>query len=189
MRTLAIWLAALAAQGLASGAAAQGAYVVGSAGRTNWAYDCGPDGCERDTTAWRVAVGYRFNRVVALEGFYTDFGRARSSSFSEDGSLGASGAGAQALIGWQFGAVDLAGKIGFAAMRNDFRASPTSSYSSSSARRTEVIGGLMGAWRVTPSVAVRLDFDILTVALDGDSIYYSRGSDVTTVMLGLMYRF
>jgi hypothetical protein len=31
--------------------------------------------------------------------------------------------------------------------------------------------------------------DIVTVALDGDFIYYARGSDVTTLMLGVMFRF
>jgi hypothetical protein len=82
MQHLKSWLVALAAQGLAFGAAAQGAYVAGSGGRANWAYDCGPNGCQRGTTAWRGAVGYRFNSVVALEGLCFDFGRARSSSLS-----------------------------------------------------------------------------------------------------------
>jgi hypothetical protein len=34
-----------------------------------------------------------------------------------------------------------------------------------------------------------MDVDILTVALDGDALFYSRGSDVGTVLLGLMHRF
>lgn len=189
MRRIPVGLLALALQTFAPGTAAQEAYGTGSAGRSSWAFDCGPAGCQRNTTAWRVAAGYRFNRVVALEAFYMDLGRARSSDFSLDGQLGAKGAGAQALIGWQFGDVDLAGKIGLAGMRNDFRPSPTSSYSSSTARHTELIGGLMGAYRITPNVALRLDVDIVTVALEGDLFFYSRGSDVTTLMLGVMVRF
>jgi hypothetical protein len=189
MRRLDIWLLALGLHGLAISAAAHEAYVVGSAGRANWAYDCGPNGCQRDTTAWRIAAGYRFNRVVALEGFYFDFGRARSSNFSVDGKLGATGAGVQSLIGWQFGAFDFAGKIGLASMTNDFRASPTSSYPSSRMRRTELVGGLMSAYHLTPALSVRLDVDILTVALNGDAVYYSRGSDVTTGLFGLIHRF
>jgi hypothetical protein len=189
MRRIGFGLLALALQAFAPGAAAQEAYGTGGAGRSSWAFDCGAGGCQRNTTAWRVAAGYRFNRVVALEAFYMDLGRARSSDFSLDGRLGATGAGAQALIGWQFGNVDLAGKIGLAGMRNDFRASPTSLYSSSTARHTELIGGLMGAYRITPNVALRMDVDIVTVALEGDFLFYSRGSDVTTLMLGMMVRF
>jgi len=189
MRRLSMWLLALALQGIAFGAVAQEAYAVGSAGRSNWAIDCGPGSCQRSTSAWRVAAGYRFNRVVALEAFYADFGRARSSDFLLDGSLGATGAGVQTLIGWQFGDFDFAGKIGAARMRNDFRASPTSAYPSAAVHRNELIGGLMGAYRITPNLAVRLDVDIVTVALDGDFVFYARGSDVTTLMLGLMFRF
>ena len=189
MRRFNMWLVSLGLQALTFGSAAQEPYVAGGAGRSSWAFDCGPNGCQRGTTAWRVAAGYRFNRVVALEAFYFDFGRARSSDYLTDGSLGATGVGVQALIGWQFGEIDFAGKIGLAGMRNDFRASPTSSYSSVTVRRTELVGGVMGAYRLTPSLAVRMDVDILTVALDGDSIYYARGSDARTVLLGVMFRF
>jgi hypothetical protein len=31
--------------------------------------------------------------------------------------------------------------------------------------------------------------DFLTVALDGDAIFYSRGSDLRSTTLGLSYRF
>jgi hypothetical protein len=179
----------LAAQGLASGAAAQEAYVAGAAGHSSWSYGCGPEGCQRGTTAWRVAAGYRFNGGVALEGFYFDLGSARSSDITTNGRLRATGVGVQALLGWQFGQFDLAAKLGLADMRNDFRAAPTSLYASMGVHRTEFVGGLMGAYRVTPTVAVRLDMDIVTVALNGDAIFYSRGSNVTSTLLGVMLRF
>jgi hypothetical protein len=180
---------ALGLLALACGAAAQEAYVVGSAGRAHWDFDCGPTGCERNTTAWRVAAGYRFNRVVALEGFYFDLGRARSSDFLLDGRLGATGVGVQTLVGWRFEQADLAGKVGLADMRNDFRASPTSPYSSTRVHRTELIAGLMLAYRLTPSTGLRLDFDMMTVALNGDALFFSRGANVSTVLLGVMFRF
>jgi len=189
MKKLRPWLFALSMQALAFGAVAQEAYVGGSAGRSSWAYDCGPTGCQRNATAWRVAAGYRFNRVVALEAFYVDFGHAQNSYYAVNGRLSATGLGLQTLLGWRFGDFDLAGKIGLAAMRNEFRAAPTSSYSSTSRHRTELVGGLMSAYHVTPRLAVRMDVDVLTVALDGDAIYYSRGSDVTTVLLGVVFRF
>jgi hypothetical protein len=177
------------AQGLASVASAQVPYVVGSAGRSDWAYDCGPSGCQRNTAAWRVAAGYRFNRVVALEGFYFDLGRARSSDYSVNGRLGATAFGAQTLLGWQFGEAELAAKLGLAGMRNDFRSEAPNSAPSTSVHRTEFIAGVMATYRVTPSVGVRLDADYVTVALNGDALFYSRGSNVTTVLLGLTMRF
>lgn len=189
MRTLKVWLLVLALHGLAPNAAAQETYIAASAGRTSWDLDCGPNGCQRNSTAWRAAAGVRFNRVVALEAYYFDLGRARSSDFLIDGSLGATGIGVHTLLGWRSEEFDIAGKIGLADMRNEFRAAPTSLYSSSRVHRTELVGGLMAAYRVTPSVAVRLDVDILTVALDGDALFYSRGADVRVAMLGVMFRF
>lgn len=173
----------------APSAAAQEAYIAAGAGRSSWALDCGPRGCQRDTGAWRLAAGYSFNRVVALEAFYVDLGRARSSDFYLDGSLGATGAGVQALIGWQSEAFGVAGKIGLARMHNTFLASTGSSYSSITVRRNELIGALTASYRVTPSVALRMDLDIVTVALDGDFIRYVRGSDVRTLLLGVRLAF
>jgi hypothetical protein len=189
VRTFIICSLALIAQGLASAASAQEAYVAGSAGRSNWAYDCGPSGCQRNTGAWRVAAGYRFNRVVALEGFYSDLGRARSSDYSVNGRLGATAFGVETLLGWQFGDVELAAKLGLAGMRNDFRTESVNSSPSTSVHRTEFIAGVTGTYRVTPSVGVRLDADYVTVALNGDALFFSRGSNVTTVLLGFMVRF
>jgi hypothetical protein len=189
MRRTTRLLMVLCLQALAFGAAAQEAYVAGGLGRSNWNFDCGPNGCDRNTTAWRVAAGYRFNRIVAVEAFYFDFGRARSSQPSLDGELGGTAAGAEALVGWQFGVFDVAGKLGLASVRSDFRPAPTSFDVATRARHTELIGGLMGAYRVTPNVALRLDVDIVTVALDSDAIFYRRGADVTTVLLGVAFRF
>jgi hypothetical protein len=189
MRTLTICWLALMAQGLVSAASAQERYVIGSAGRSDWAYDCGPSGCQRNTVAWRVAAGYRFNRAVALEGFYFDLGRARSSDYSVNGRLGATAFGVETLLGWQFGEVELAGKLGVASMRNDFRSQTANSDPSTSVHRTEFIAGVTGTYRVTPSVGVRLDADYVTVALNGDALFYSRGANVTTVLLGLVVRF
>jgi hypothetical protein len=186
MKTL---LMAVCLLGLAFGAAAQEAYLAGGLGRSNWNFDCGPRGCDRNTASWRVAAGYRFNRVVALEGFYSDYRRARSSDFTLDGELGGTAVGVQTLLGWDFGTAEVAGKIGLASIRADFRPAPTSTYSASQRSNSEVIGGLMVAYRLTPKLSIRLDADIVTVALNGDAFFYSRGADVTTFTLGLMYRF
>lgn len=190
MRKKVQWLIVLLClQALASGAAAQEAYIAGSAGQSNWNFDCGPNGCDRNTTAWRVAAGYRFNRVVAVEAFYVDFGRARSSTPALDGELRGNATGIEALVGWQFGAFDVAGKLGLASVRADFRPAPSSFDVATSVRNNEVIGGLMGAYRFTPNLALRLDVDIVTVALDRNGFFYWRGADVTTWLLGLAFRF
>lgn len=187
--TKSFWIALCLMTLIAGGAAAQEAYVTGAGGGTNWRLDCGPDGCKRNTSAWRVGAGYRFNSVVAVEGFHIDFGRARSSDPSIDGDLGAKAFGVQALVGWQGGDFELNGKIGLSKMRARFDAGPGSPHASSTVSKNEVIGGLMTAWRVAPNLALRLDVDIATVALDGDVIRYSRGSDVVSTVVGLMLKF
>jgi hypothetical protein len=189
MRGITTGLIALALSGLMGSAAAQPAYAAGAAGRTNWSYECGPAGCARDATAWRVAAGYRFNGVLALEAFFFDLGRARSSDFSVDGTLGASGVGVQSLIGWHIGDFEFAAKLGLAEMSNDFRASPTSAYASTRVHRKELVAGWMGSYPLSPELSIRFDMDFLTVALDGDAIFYSRGSDLRSTTLGLSYRF
>lgn len=189
MRRTLQWLIVLGLQAVSFGAMAQEAYLAGGLGQSHWNFDCGANGCDRSTTAWRVAAGYRFNRIVAVEAFYFDFGRARSSTPSLDGQLRGTAAGAQALVGWQFGAFDVAGKLGLASVRSDFRPAPTSFDVATNTRHTELIGGLMGAYRFTPNVALRMDLDIVTVALDSNGVFYSRGSDVVTVLLGAMFRF
>lgn len=170
-------------------ARAEGLYLAGSAGSAHWSLDCGGNGCARDPGAWRLAAGWRLNPVVAFEAFYLDLGRARSSEASTDGTLAASGLGVQTLLGWDFGSVALAGKIGVARMRIAFDAAPTSLYGSERVRRNELVGGLAAAWHATPRLSFRFDADIVTVALNGDALFYSRGADVVTATLGAMLRF
>ena len=183
-------LLAICLNGAACGVAAQEAYIAGGLGSSNWSFSaCGATACDPTTGSWRVAAGYRFNRIVAVEGFYFNFGCARSSSVSLDGELCGTALGVQTLLGYQFGAVDFAGKIGLAAVQSDFRPSPTSFDVAAVSRNTELSAGLMGAYRFTPNLALRLDIDIVTVALNSDGIFYSKGADVTTIMLGVMVRF
>jgi hypothetical protein len=179
----------VALQAAIPGASGQEIYVAGGVGRSNWNFDCGPTGCEHHTTAFRLAAGYRFNRIVAVEAFYFDFGRARSSDPSIDGDLGGKATGAQALVGWQFADFDVAGKLGLASVRVDYRPAPASFNTAERATHTEVIGGLMAGYRVAPSLTLRLDVDIVTVALNSEGVFYSRGADVVTVLLGAAYRF
>jgi hypothetical protein len=193
MRKMAIWCLLPCLQALAFGAAAQEAYVVGSVGSASYDFaECagfGSDGCQSKATAWRVGAGYRFNRVVALEGFHFDFGRARSSVYSLEGTFGGTAQGVEVLVGWQGEALEVAGKIGLARVRSDYRAASGSLFESTSATHTEVMGGLMGAWQIAPNVALRLDLDLVTLALNSDAVYFSRGANLTTLLLGVVVRF
>jgi hypothetical protein len=181
-------LLAICLNGVVCGAAAQEAYLAAGLGISNSNFACGPTGCDRTTNSSRVAAGYRVNRIVAVEGFYSNFGRARSSDSSLDGELGGTALGVQALIG-QLGALDFAGKIGLTSVRSDFRPSATSRDVATVRHNIEVAYGFMGAYRFTPNLALRLDVDIVRVALDSTVIFYSRGADVTTIMLGVMVLF
>jgi hypothetical protein len=188
-------LLAMCLNGMACGVAAQEAYVAGGIGSSDWSFDdCGTTGCDGSTSSWRVAVGYRFSRAFALEGFYFNYRCARASSFSLDGELCGTALGVQALLGYQFGAVDFAGKVGLAEVRSDFRASDTSFYSSSVSRSTVLSLGLMAAYRFTPNLALRLDVDTVPVGLN--TFWFQQllglkvdGAEVTTITLGVMVRF
>jgi hypothetical protein len=182
-------LIGLALTVMVSAAAAQEPYLVGSVGQSYWNFDCGTNGCDRSTTAWRAGAGIRFNRIVAAEAFYYDFGRARSSDFSLDGKLRGTAVGLQALVGWMTTSYEVAGKLGLASVRSDFKPSPTSFDIAETNRHNELIGGLMFGYRFTKNLGVRLDVDLVTVALDSNGVFYSRGSDVTSAVLGLSLHF
>ena len=178
-------LLAMCLNGVACGVAAQEAYIAAGLGSSNWNFDvCGTTGCDRSTSSWRVAAGYRFNRIVAVEGFYSNFGCARSSSVSLDGDLCGTALGVQALLGYQFGAVDFAGKVGLAGVRYDYHPSAASFNRSSVSRSTEPNFGLMGAYRFTPNLALRLDVDSPPAEL-----FFTSGANVHTITLGVMYGF
>jgi len=183
-------LLAICLNGVVCGVAAQEAYLAGGLGSSNWNFDfCGTTGCDRSTSSWRVAAGYRFNRIVAVEGFYSDFGCARSSSVSLDGDLCGTALGVQALLGYQFGAVEFAGKVGLAGVRSDYHPSATNFNRSNASRNTELNIGLMGAYRFTPNLALRLDVDTVPVALWSDGFFFTSGANVHTITLGMMYGF
>lgn len=170
-------------------ARAQEPYVAASAGQSSWNFDCGPTSCDRTGNTWRAAAGVRFNRIFAVEAFLLDLGRTRSSQPGIDGDWRARAPGVQALIGWQTRGFDLAGKIGLASVRTQFSAAPASFSVSETRTNSELIGGVMLGYHFTGHLALRFDFDIVTVALDSYGVFYSRGADVSTASLGLAWHF
>jgi hypothetical protein len=170
-------------------AQAQSFHVAGTVGRANWSdLDC-DGGCDRNTTALRLAGGAWFNRVVGAEAFVMDMGTARSSDTWLDGKLRGRAVGAVALLGWRGERVDVAGKLGLARVQSRFTAAPTSGWPSESKRSNEPVGGMMLAVRATPQLSLRLDVDVMTVALIGGVYLYGRGADVHTLSLGASYAF
>lgn len=170
-------------------AQAQSFHVAGSVGRANWSdLDC-DGGCDRNTTAVRLAGGAWFNRVVGAEAFVMDMGTARSSDYSLDGELRGRAFGGVVLLGWRGESFDIAGKLGVARVHSRFTAAPTSAYRSESKRSNEPVGGMMLAVRATPQLSLRFDYDVMTVALIGGVYLYGRGADVHTLSLGASYSF
>jgi len=170
-------------------AQAQSFHVAASVGRADWSdLDC-DGGSDRNTTAFRVAAGAWFNRVVGAEAFAMDMGTARSSDYWLDGKLRGRALGAVALLGWRAERFDIAGKLGVASVHSRFSAAATSGWPSESKRSTEPVGGMMLAVRATPQLSVRFDYDVMTVALIGGVYLYGRGADVHTLSLGASYAF
>jgi OOP family OmpA-OmpF porin len=100
----------------------RGWYIGGGVGNFNVEIDRFrdvDDAFERlddDDTGWKVLAGYRFNRFVALEGAYVDFGR-QSDTFDVGGTSGdftahLSGFSPQLVGTIPMGPVELSGKVG-----------------------------------------------------------------------------
>jgi hypothetical protein len=167
----------------------RGFYAGASVGASEWENDCGGRICSREDIALRVMAGYRLNRVVAFEAYYADLGGADALDFSLDGRLRGRAFGASTTLGWRAPGFEIGAKLGFAIVRAAFRASPTSYYPSETVHNTEASAGLVGAVDLSERLALRLDIDLVTVALVSDGIYYARGADVFSYTLGLAYRF
>ena len=71
------------------------AYIGGSLGQSKFKVDCG--GCDTKDTAFRLFGGYQFNRTIAAELGYTDFGKLGGTGGLEANAWDLSG-----VFSWPF---------------------------------------------------------------------------------------
>lgn len=165
-------LAAAAVAGglLASqGAAAQerGPYLGGSLGQSTFKEWCDTSGappgfvllaCEDTDTAWKVFGGYRFNRYVAVEGTYINWGKVTGTVApptrdvsAEQTSMGVAAVGTLELAP-QFAVF---GKAGFVLTEQETKVAGTST----DRHETEFHYGLGARFSFTPNWAARAEWE------------------------------
>lgn len=151
---------------------------------------------ERDT-AWKLHLGYQFNRNFALEAGYTDFGKFVLSTATTGPA--ANVGGSVRAYAWSLEAVGLApvserfsvfGKLGLQRWDTDAHLAATNAGVASSttlgARGNDWKLGLGARYDLSRNVGVRFEWERFVNV--GESATTGRG-DIDLIAIGLQYRF
>lgn len=150
---------------------------------------------DRDT-AWRLYGGYQFTPYAAVEIGYVDFGNASFSSqitAPATGSISGDNKAEGVTVGlvgqWPLAnSFALTGKVGAISWRSKTRVSANGvavAESNHSDSGTDFMFGVGGRFDLTPSVALRADWDRFLKVGAGES----GESDVDMVSIGVQFRF
>jgi OmpA-OmpF porin, OOP family len=159
------WL--LGAVALPAAAAASGAdFSVGfGAGTDRGHVDCVASfPCDRSSTYWKLAGGYRLSPAVDLQAVWFDAGRFKGGDTTPlgtdfGGSFKVSGLGLTAGYRWEFApAWSLVGRAGIAALRTRFDYADAA-FASASKTTAQPLLGLGLGYAITPAVRLSLDYD------------------------------
>jgi len=171
-----IWLALAAPPGAFAQDA--GFYLGGALGQAKFTEWCVPAptvlSCDDKDSAWKLFGGYRFNRHVAVEGTYVDWGTATGtvagvgSVSAEQTSMGIAAVGSLDL-GSQF---SVFGKAGFLMTEQETPASSTPERD-----ETEFHYGLGARFHFTPGWAARAEWE------------KTEKLEVEMLSIGVEYRF
>ncbi|MDR2188468.1 MAG: outer membrane beta-barrel protein [Azonexus sp.] len=163
------------------------------------------NGDDKDT-AWKLQVGYQFNKYFALEGGYFDLGEASQKLSIPDANI--SGKETYESNGFNLSAVgmlplgdsgfSLFGKLGVFTAKTKQKLSLVEdgdTYRESlSDRKTGVIYGLGALYNITPQLAIRAEYEIYnkvdpgSKTIDGEKVS-GDDSKVNVWSVGLSYRF
>jgi len=158
----------------------KGFYLGGALGQATFKGFCVDDPsvltCDEKDTAWKVFGGYRFNRYVAIEGTYVDFGTvsgtltgARVVPLSQTG-MGIAAVGSFELTP-QF---SVFGKAGFLMTEQE---TPASASGNTSRDTTEFHYGLGARFSFTPNWGLRAEWE------------RTEKTEVELLSIGVEYRF
>jgi OmpA-OmpF porin, OOP family len=158
-----------------------GAYLGGALGQATFKEFCaaGPNvlTCEDKDTAWKVFGGYRFNRYVAIEGTYVDWGTVRGTLTGpvRDVPLSQTGMGVAAIgslgLTPQF---SVFGKAGFLMTEQE---TPASASGTTQRDETEFHYGLGARFAFTPNWGARAEWE------------RAEKTKVEMLSIGVEYRF
>lgn len=149
-----------------------GFYLGGALGQANFTEWCSTAGappgfvlvsCDDKDSAWKIFGGYRFNRYLALEATYVDWGKVTGNVqfmgprdvSAEQTSMGIAAVGSLGL-GPQF---SVFGKAGFLVTEQETRLVTATSSSRDEAEETEFHYGLGARFQFTPNWAARAEWE------------------------------
>jgi OOP family OmpA-OmpF porin len=140
--------------------------------------------CDDKDTAWKIFGGYQFNRYIAAEGAYTDFGKAKASGFGVTAEVKSNAWEVVAVGSYPIGTSGFApyGKFGF--YRGE---SKGSSNVGASAKGTgnDWTAGLGVRYDITRNIAVRAEWQRYNGVGGGDV----GESDIDVISIGALYKF
>jgi OOP family OmpA-OmpF porin len=155
---------------LAALAQERGAYLGGALGQSKFKEWCDVSGapagfvlnaCEDTDTGWKLFGGYRFNRYVAIEGTYANWGKVTatvggSTNISaEQQSMGVAAVGSLEL-GPQF---SVFGKLGLLMTEQEIKRSTATQTTTVEGDETELHYGLGVKYRFTAKWAARAEWE------------------------------
>ena len=113
--------------------------------------------CDKRDTAWKVYAGGKFNPYWGLEAGYTDFGKVQASGGETKAwAANVSLVGNIPLAANRF---DVFGKLGGLYGRTDVHADPSTLFDTGHKSGWGWTYGVGADWNITPTVAVRVDYD------------------------------
>src|SRR3954468_143142 len=183
----------LAATALAGPALAQaqesGAYAGLSIGQSKAKDACeGVPGsgisCDDTDTAWKVFGGYQFNRYVAGEAAYTDFGKAKASGFGVSAEIKSNAWEAVAVGAYPIGTSGFAPYAKLGVYRGEVKLSSNVGVSAKETT-TDLTYGIGVRYDFMRNFAVRAEWQRYNDVGGGDV----GKSDIDVISIGALYKF
>jgi OOP family OmpA-OmpF porin len=175
MKKIVSMLSAAAALLLAGAAHAEGYFGVGG-GVTSNDVDCtGASSCDRTATGLKLFGGYKFNRTLAIEGGYYNFGKVTATVpvdfFDVDVAVKPVAYVVNvALHGDLTPQVNVVGRLGVASTHLRVDGSTQGITVTDSENSTQPFTGFGIGYRLNPTMTMGLDADFTRAKYDGESI-------------------
>jgi OOP family OmpA-OmpF porin len=188
--------AAVAATVLALGttaAQAENWYVLGAVGQSKFKEVDTSDLTASESAsstdmAWKLQLGYRFNRYLAVEGGFHEFGKVSYDDSSSGGfhsDFNAFAVNADAVGIWPLNdAFSLFGKVGLATSSSKLNGSGPGFRYSASYTNTGISYGVGANWDINSQWAARVEYQIFNKVGGGDNT-----TDINVWTVGVAYKF
>jgi OOP family OmpA-OmpF porin len=174
------------AVGVTADAAAQ-AYGGVGVGYTRNKLECGGFACDRDDTGYKIFGGYNFHPYFGVEAAYVDLGKASASVPTTAGTLfgevSTQGPAIFAVAKAEDATWKVFGKLGFAFMNTEVKASLGSLSASEDDTHTNPAWGLGIGWKVSRNILVQVEYERFRSELSGEKSW------VEFTSLGVVYNF